>query len=66
MPTCYRCERKNLPTAELRKTSLGYVCLGGENRFSRCRTIERELRNERRARARQAAKATRSAEASAA
>lgn len=64
MPTCYRCERQNLPTGELRRTTLGYVCLGGENRFSKCRTTERQLRTERRAAAREAAKATERAEAS--
>jgi hypothetical protein len=64
MPRCYRCERENLPTGELRKTTLGFVCLGGENRFSRCRTIERQLRNERRATAREALQPTERAEAS--
>ena len=51
MPTCHRCGRLQ-PTGELRRTSLGFVCLeGGElGKSSRClrlaaerRAVEREL-----------------------
>jgi hypothetical protein len=40
MPICHRCGRMQ-PRGELRKTSLGFVCLeGGElGRFSRCFAI---------------------------
>lgn len=64
MPACHRCERENLPTAEVRKTSLGHVCLEHTNPFSRCRKIEKQLRAERRAKGREAAQATARAEAS--
>jgi len=66
MPECRRCERV-LATAELRRLprGLGYVCLeGANNPFSRCRRIERELRDERRAATREAAQPTTRAEAS--
>lgn len=56
MPVCHRCERVQ-PTGELRRTSLGHVCLEGANRFSPCRTIERALRADRRAAARTARRA---------
>jgi hypothetical protein len=66
MPTCHRCERENLPTAEVRRTSLGHVCIDGSNQFSACRKRERELRAERRAARRASIQATRRAESSAA
>jgi hypothetical protein len=56
MPQCYRCER-TLPTGELRRTKLGYVCLeGGElGKESRCLRIEKERKQAARAGRRQAA-----------
>jgi hypothetical protein len=42
MPQCRRCERVQA-TAELRRTTRGYVCKDN-GRWSRCWTIARELR----------------------
>jgi len=62
MPQCHRCQRVQA-TAELRRTSLGFLCKDND-RFSRCWKIWRELRTERRAARREATQATRGAEAS--
>lgn len=55
MPQCRHCLR-DLPTAEVRRTKLGYVCKERSPRelgkFSRCVKIARELRAQRRAEAR--------------
>lgn len=45
MPQCYRCERM-LPTAEVRRTSKGWLCKDNGVRdrvMTRCERIRREL-----------------------
>jgi hypothetical protein len=51
MPQCRHCERE-LPSSEVRRTKLGFVCKERSPRelgkFSRCVAIARELRAQRR------------------
>jgi hypothetical protein len=47
MPACHRCERVQA-TAELRRTSLGFVCKDND-KWSRCAAIAKELRAKARA-----------------
>lgn len=46
MPVCHRCER-TLPTGELRRTKLGYLCKEND-RFSVCARITRAKKAARR------------------